>query len=150
MISKLIVGIFWGNVILKNVHYTYPKKKFPIINEKFFGKKIKLPACKKILCEWLYGESWRPTRKKHVGYEMRIIRTQPMLIKRIPRALEWFIPKPFRPLIERQINKWKFIYWIKSKVLRMVILKNRFLICLWVKYVGKTIPFNLILANSPV
>lgn len=97
---------FLGKCHIEKCALHIPKKFiFPIINEEFFGEKIKLPACKELLCEWLYGESWRTPRKKHVCYEIRIIRNQPMLIKPIPRALRRFTPKPLRPLIERLINK---------------------------------------------
>lgn len=97
---------FLGKCHIEECALHIPKKFiFPIINEEFFGEKIKLPSCKELLCEWLYGETWRTPRKKHVGYEIRIIRNQPMLIKPIPRALRRFTPKPLRPLIERLINK---------------------------------------------
>lgn len=82
-----------------------PKKFiFPLIQEEFFNQKIKLPARKELLCEWLYGKSWRTPRMKNVSYIMRIIENRPMLIKPIPRALERFLPKPIRPLIERLIS----------------------------------------------
>jgi hypothetical protein len=42
-----------------------PKKLiFPVMHEEFFGQKIKLPACRELLCEWLYGKSWITPRKK--------------------------------------------------------------------------------------
>jgi hypothetical protein len=79
-----------------------PKKLiFPVSQEEFFGQKIKLPACRELLCEWLYGKSWLRPRKKNVSYVIRIIKNRPMLIRPIPRTLERFIPKPLRPLIER-------------------------------------------------
>lgn len=82
-----------------------PKKFiFPLIQEEFFNQKIKLPARKELLCEWLYGKSWRTPRMKNVSYIMRIIENRPMLIKPIPRSLERFLPKPIRPLIERLIS----------------------------------------------
>ena len=82
-----------------------PKKLiFPLVQEEFFNQKIKLPACKELLCEWLYGESWRTPRMKNVSYVIRIIENRPLLIKPIPRAFERFIPKPIRPIIERLIN----------------------------------------------
>jgi hypothetical protein len=74
---------------------------FPVVHEEFFGQKIKLPACKELLCEWLYGKSWLTPRKKNISYVIRVIKNRPMLIKPIPRTLERFIPKPLRPLIER-------------------------------------------------
>ena len=70
----------------------------------FFNQKVKLPACKELLCEWLYGKSWRTPRLKNVSYIIRIIENRPMLIKPIPRIFERFIPKPIRPLIERLIS----------------------------------------------
>ena len=83
-----------------------PKKFiFPIVHEEYFGQKIKLPSDKELLCEWLYGKSWRTPRKKHVSYVIRIIKNRPILIKPIPKALRRFTPKPLRPLIERLINK---------------------------------------------
>ena len=77
---------------------------FPLVQEEFFNQKIKLPACKELLCEWLYGKSWRTPRLKNVSYIIRIIENRPMLIKPIPRIFERFIPKPIRPLIERLIS----------------------------------------------
>jgi|LauGreDrversion4_2_1035121.scaffolds.fasta_scaffold63295_3 hypothetical protein len=82
-----------------------PKKLiFPSVQEEFFSQKIKLPACRELLCEWLYGKSWRTPRTKNVSYVIRIIENRPLLIKPIPRAFERFIPKPIRPIIERLIN----------------------------------------------
>jgi len=82
-----------------------PKKFiFPLVQEEFFNQKIKLPACRELLCEWLYGKSWRTPKLKNVSYIMRIIENRPMLIKPIPRAFERFIPRPIRPLIERLIS----------------------------------------------
>jgi phosphorylcholine metabolism protein LicD len=79
-----------------------PKKFiFPVVHEDFFGQKIKLPACKELLCKWLYGKSWLTPRKKNISYLIRVIKNRPLLIKPIPRTLERFIPKPLRPLIER-------------------------------------------------
>jgi phosphorylcholine metabolism protein LicD len=79
-----------------------PKKFiFPVVHEDFFGQKIKLPACKELLCKWLYGKSWLTPRKKNISYVIRVIKNRPLLIKPIPRTLERFIPKPLRPLIER-------------------------------------------------
>jgi phosphorylcholine metabolism protein LicD len=79
-----------------------PKKLiFPVMHEEFFGQKIKLPACRELLCEWLYGKSWITPRKKNISYVIRVLKNRPMLIKPIPRTLERFIPKPLRPLIER-------------------------------------------------
>jgi hypothetical protein len=92
----------------KNSEFTLhiPKKFiFPIVHEEYFGQKIKLPSDKELLCEWLYGKSWRTPRKKHVSYVIRIIKNRPILIKPIPKALRRFTPKPLRPLIERLINK---------------------------------------------
>ncbi len=78
-----------------------PKKLiFPIVRQDFFSQKIKLPACRELLCEWLYGKSWQTPRMKNVSYVMRVVENRPMLIKPIPRAFERFIPKPIRPLIE--------------------------------------------------
>ncbi len=83
-----------------------PKKFiFPIVIEEFFGQQIKLPAYRKLLCEWLYGESWQTPRKKNIEYVIRIICNQPILIKPIPRAFRRFIPKLLRPLIERLVNR---------------------------------------------
>jgi hypothetical protein len=82
-----------------------PKKLiFPLVQEEFFCQKIKLPACRELICEWLYGNSWRTPRLKNVSYIMRIIGNRPRLIKPIPRAFERFIPKLIRPLIERMIS----------------------------------------------
>ena len=79
-----------------------PKKLiFPVVHEEFFGQKTKLPACRELLCEWLYGKSWLTPRKKNISYVIRVIKNRPMLIKPIPRTLERLIPKPLRPLIER-------------------------------------------------
>jgi hypothetical protein len=82
-----------------------PKKFiFPIVREKIFGTQIKLPACRELLCEWLYGETWLTPREKNISYVIRVINNRPILVKPIRRAFERFIPKPFRPLIERFIN----------------------------------------------
>jgi hypothetical protein len=82
-----------------------PKKFiFPIVREKFFGTQIKFPACRELLCEWLYGETWLTPREKNISYVIRVINNRPILVKPIRRAFERFIPKPFRPLIERLIN----------------------------------------------
>jgi len=82
-----------------------PKKFiFPIVREKFFGTQIKLPACRELLCEWLYGETWLTPREKNISYVIRVINNRPILVKPIHRAFERFIPKPLRPLIERLIN----------------------------------------------
>ena len=82
-----------------------PKKFiFPISLEKLFGTQIKLPACRELLCEWLYGETWLTPREKNISYVIRVINNRPILVKPIHRAFERFIPKPLRPLIERLIN----------------------------------------------
>ena len=82
-----------------------PKKFiFPIAKEKLFGTQIKLPACRELLCEWLYGETWLTPREKNISYVIRVINNRPILVKPIHRAFERFIPKPLRPFIERLIN----------------------------------------------
>lgn len=82
-----------------------PKKLiFPLVQEKIFGTQIKLPACRELLCEWLYGESWLTPREKNISYVIRIINNRPILVKPIKRAFERFIPRPLRPLIERLIS----------------------------------------------
>ena len=82
-----------------------PKKFiFPIAKGKLFGTQIKLPACRELLCEWLYGETWLTPREKNISYVIRVINNRPILVKPIHRAFERFIPKPLRPLIERLIN----------------------------------------------
>ena len=82
-----------------------PKKFiFPIAKEKLFGAQIKLPACRELLCEWLYGKTWLTPREKNISYVIRVINNRPILVKPIHRAFERFIPKPLRPFIERLIN----------------------------------------------
>ena len=82
-----------------------PKKFiFPIAEEKLFGTQIKLPACRELLCEWLYGKTWLTPREKNISYVIRVINNRPILVKPIHRAFERFIPKPLRPLIEWLIN----------------------------------------------
>ena len=82
-----------------------PKKFiFPITKEKLFGAQIKFPACRELLCEWLYGKTWLTPREKNISYVIRVINNRPILVKPIHRAFERFIPKPLRPLIERLIN----------------------------------------------
>jgi hypothetical protein len=82
-----------------------PKKLiFPVVDEEFFGQKIKLPANRELLCEWLYGESWLTPRQKNSSYLIRVIKNRPRLVKPIPRTIKRFIPKPLRPLIERLIS----------------------------------------------
>jgi hypothetical protein len=81
-------------------------KKFilTIAKENLFGTQIKLPACRELLCEWLYGKTWLTPREKNISYVIRVINNRPILVKPIHRAFERFIPKPLRPLIERLIN----------------------------------------------
>lgn len=82
-----------------------PKKFiFPVVYEEFFGHKIKLPASREQLCEWLYGETWQTPRQKNSSYIIRVIKNRPRLVKPIPRTINRFIPKPLRPLIERLIS----------------------------------------------
>ena len=96
---------FLGKCINTKFGIHIPKELiFPLVQEEFFNQKVKLPACKELLCEWLYGKSWRTPRLKNVSYIIRIIENRPMLIKPIPRIFERFIPKPIRPLIERLIS----------------------------------------------
>ena len=82
-----------------------PKKLvFPTLQEEFFGQKIKLPLSRELLCEWLYGQDWKTPQTKNVSYVTRVINNRPKLVKPIPRSVERFIPKLFRPLVERYIN----------------------------------------------
>ena len=82
-----------------------PKKFiFPTAKEKLFGTQIKLPACRELLCEWLYGETWLTPRKKNISYVIRVINNRPILVKPIHISFERFIHNPLRPLIERLIN----------------------------------------------
>lgn len=96
---------FLGKCASPELAMHIPKKYiYPIKYEEFFGQKIKLPSGGELLCEWLYGESWKIQRRKNISYVIQIIRNQPILIKPIPRKFERFIPKPLRSIIRRLIN----------------------------------------------
>ena len=66
----------------KNHEIHIPKKLiFPLKKNKEFPNIFFPKECEK-LCKFLYGDSWRSSLKKNIGYRMEIVNNQPKLIKR--------------------------------------------------------------------
>ena len=73
---------FLSSVNLKSHSLHIPKKFiFPIKRSKKFLF-VNLPNQPKILCKYLYGDSWQKPLKKNTGYRMEVVNHKPKLIKR--------------------------------------------------------------------
>ena len=51
---------------------------FPIVK----GKKFNMPKKPKILCKYIYGDTWSKPLKKNTNYRPEIINNKPLLVRR--------------------------------------------------------------------
>ena len=68
-----------GNIRDKRFSLHFPKKMiFPIVK----GKKFNMPKKPKILCKYIYGDTWSKPLKKNTNYRPEIINNKPLLVRR--------------------------------------------------------------------
>jgi len=72
---------------------------------RLFDSNIRFPAQPIEAVEWLYGETWRTPISKESKYRMTMVHNTPVMQMRLPRAVERFIPRVFRPYLERLVTK---------------------------------------------
>ena len=74
---------------------------FPLRETPFLGVTIKSPRRPRDIVQWLYGKEWETPLDKSFGYEISVSNNRPVLKKRMPRHIERWIPRPFRPIARR-------------------------------------------------
>jgi hypothetical protein len=74
---------------------------FPLSEAPFLGVTLKTPRRPRDIVQWLYGKEWETPLDKSFGYEISVSNYRPLLKKRMPRHIERWIPRPFRPIARR-------------------------------------------------